>query len=101
MKKLFTVFAAAMLVAVALGGCITIYKDGEELPTDIYFASRQAEGKANQYYPILTFVFTNASGQTATKVLKLTTDNGVTLKNIVCGRLTKLGAVTFGPNDFQ
>lgn len=80
---------------------ITLYKDGEELPTELYFASRQVEGKANQYYPILTFVFTNASGQTATKVLKLTTDNGATLKNIVVGRLTKLGAVTFGLNDFQ
>ena len=29
MKKVFTVLAAAMLAAVTLGGCITIYKDGE------------------------------------------------------------------------
>lgn len=80
---------------------ITIYNDGEELPTDIYFASRQAEGKANQYYPILTFVFTNASGQTATKVLRLMKNNGAEVKNLNCGRLNKLGTVTFGANDFQ
>lgn len=82
---------------------ITLYKDGEELPTELYFASRQVEGKANEYYPILTFVFTNASGQTATKTLKLATFNGTafTLKNLNVGRLNKLGSVTFGPNDFQ
>lgn len=80
---------------------ITIYNDGEELPTDIYFASRQAEGKDNQYYPILTFVFTNASGQTATKVLRLMKNNGAEVKNLNCGRLNKLGTVTFEANDFQ
>ena len=84
---------------------LTIKKDGEELSGTIFFASRQIEGKSGTYYPILTFQFKNASGKTATRVIKLAkpinSETSFTLKNINVAKLNKLGAFTFNDSDFQ
>jgi hypothetical protein len=50
---------------------ITINNNDEVLSGNIYFASRQTNGNANNGYPILTFEFINSEGKTATRVLKL------------------------------
>lgn len=84
---------------------LTIYNGGAELSGDIFFATRQIEAKANTYYPILTFEFTNASGKKATKTMKLATGitsaTAFTAQNINVSRLFKLGSVTFQDSDWQ
>ena len=72
---------------------------------DIFFASRQIEGKKDTYYPILTFEFTNVAGLKATKTVNVATGinsaTSFTAKNILVSYLTKLGSVTFNEGDFQ
>ena len=89
------------------GGCsyVNISNGGAVLSGDIFFASRQIEGKKDTYYPILTFEFTNVAGLKATKTVNVATGinsaTSFTAKNILVSYLTKLGSVTFNEGDFQ
>ena len=86
---------------------ITIENGGQALPNDIYFTSRNANGTTNGKYVILTFVFTNSYGKTATRVMKMATGisedgkNASTPKNIAVNKINRLGTVTLNAEDFQ
>lgn len=85
---------------------ITIYNNNDVLSDKVWFATRQTTGNATNGYIILTFVFTNGSGQTATKVAKLGTSlNGDgtagTYKNILTTRVNNFGSITFDPSDWS
>lgn len=75
---------------------VTIYKGGEALPEDILFACRGTEGNGTRGYAILTFVFTNQSGETATSTINLATfsapETVSAYKNLSpYGRMTYIG----------
>ena len=85
---------------------ITIYNNNELLSDDVFIASRQVTtGNATNGYIVLTFVFTNGSGETATKVVKLGASPQVdgtatTYYKINSAVVNNLGSVTFNPGDF-
>lgn len=84
---------------------ITVYNGGELLSGSIYFASRHTTGNDTNGYAILTFVFENNLGSQVTKRIRLATginDDGTAseYKNLIAGRVTKLGTVNFADGEF-
>lgn len=82
---------------------VTIYDEGKLLSGPVYFVSRHINSDETNGTGTLTFVFTNGSGQTATKTVTLakTVDETTTYYPLKGGELHYLGAVTFKAGDFK
>ena len=105
-NKDITLNCTGLFLSAGTNRTITLYNGGQRLSGEVWFASRQTTGNATNGYAILTFVFENAAGVKASKIVRLAVNphadgSADTYRNLTAGQVNRLGTVNFGDGELS